>query len=102
MKSQHGERLLAGLFWLIAAAVFAAGAIHFYKTGITAVQAVYCAISVAGAWVLLLLLDYTLHHARIVMVMVLVILAVFTIQSPSFRIGLGLALAGILTMQTRG
>ena len=102
MKSQHGERLLAGLFWLIAAAVFAAGAVHFYKTGITAIQAVYCALSVAGAWILLLVLEYTLHHARIVMLMVLFILVVFTIQSAAFRVGLGLALAGILATQLRG
>jgi hypothetical protein len=102
MKSQHGERLVAGLFWLIAAGVFAAGAAHFYKTGITAVQAAYCALSLAGAWLLLLVLEYTLHHARIVFLMVLVVLAALAIQSPAFRVGLGLALGGILAMQARG
>lgn len=102
MSSQNRERFIAGLLWLIAASAFAAGAIPFYKTGITAVQAVYCAISTAGAWLLLLVLEYTLHHARIVFVMVLVILAVLAIQSAAFRVGLGLALGGILAMQARG
>ena len=102
MNSQHRERFFAGLLWLIAAAAFAAGAVHFYKSGITAVQAVYCAIATVGAWLLLLVLEYTLHHARVVFVMVLVILAVLAIQSPAFRVGLGLALAGILATQARG
>jgi hypothetical protein len=68
----------------------------------SALQAVYCAVSVAGAWLLLLVLEYTLHHARIVFLMVLVILAVLAFQSASFRVGLGLALAGVLAMQARG
>lgn len=102
MRSQHGDRLVAGLFWLIAAGIFAAGAAHYYKAGITAVQAAYCVLSVVGAWLLLLVLEYTLHHARIVLLMVIVVLVLLAIQSPAFRVGLGLALAGILAMQARG
>lgn len=64
-------------------------------------QVIYCALAVAGAWLLLLLLEYTLHHARIAFVMVLAILAMFAIQSPAFRVGLGLALAGILAVHAR-
>ena len=51
---------------------------------------------------LLLLADYTLHHARLVFVMVLAMLVFWSIASPAFSVGLGLAIVGMVIRRSRG
>ena len=46
--------------------------------------------------VVLLVFDYTLHHARIAAVMVLIFVVLFLVASPAFCVGLGVALRGWL------
>ena len=79
-----------------------AGGLRFIQHGhFTLVNAAYCLLAIPAALLLLLISDYTLHHARLVFLMVLVILALLAIASPSFCIGLGAALAGIVLTQWR-
>jgi hypothetical protein len=52
--------------------------------------------------VVLLVFDYTLHHAKIAAVMVLVFVALFLVASPAFCVGMGLGLAGMVVVQGRG
>ncbi|HSM87567.1 MAG TPA: hypothetical protein VLT16_15530 [Candidatus Limnocylindrales bacterium] len=102
-QKSKGFALLPVILGLVAALVFAAGVARFRGRGnFNAVQAGYCAVSVAGAGILLLLADYTLHHARIVFLMVLLMIAALAVQSAAFCVGLGIALAGILVTQARG
>lgn len=65
-------------------------------------QAAYCLIAIPAGLLLLLLADYTLHHARLVFVMVLAMLVFWSIASPAFSVGLGLALVGMVIRQSRG
>ena len=79
-----------------------AGILRFVHLGhFTALQAVYCLVSIPAALVVLLVCHYTLHHARIVLVMVLAFLALLAIASPSFCVGLGAALMGVAVAQGR-
>jgi hypothetical protein len=54
------------------------------------------------ALLVLLVFDYTLHHAKMVAVMVLVFVMLFMVASPAFCIGMGLGLAGMVVVQGRG
>jgi len=88
---------------LLAVAIFAAGAVRYYLHGnFTLVQAAYCLVAVLVSLVVLLVFDYTLHHAKIVAVMVLVFVVLYLFVSPAFCVGLGLALAGMVVVQARG
>lgn len=90
------------LLLILGLVTLAAGAVRFLHLGqFSLIQGVYCLLSVPAALVLLLIADYTLHHARIVFVMVLAILALLAIASPSFCAGLGVALVGIVLTQWR-
>jgi hypothetical protein len=90
------------LLLVLGLATIAAAAVRFIHLGhFTLVQAAYCLLSIPAALVLLLIADYTLHHARIVFVMVLAMLALLAIASPSFCAGLGAALVGIVLTQGR-
>ena len=81
----------------------AAGALRFVRLGhFSLLQAGYCALAIPAALVILLIADYTLHHARIVLVLVLAILVLLAVASPAFCVGLGAALVGIVLTQWRG
>lgn len=85
-----------------ALAALCAGIARFVHLGHFSLrQGIYCLIAIPVALVLLLLADYTLHHARLVLVMVLAIVVFWCVASPSFCVGLGLALGGMVLMQSR-
>lgn len=88
---------------LLATAIFLAGAMRYYlHRSFTLAQAGYCLVAVVASLVVLLVFDYTLHHARIAAVMVLVFVALFLVASPAFCVGMGLGLAGMVLVQSRG
>ncbi len=58
-------------------------------------------VAVLASLVVLLVFDYTLHHAKIAAVMVLVFAALFLVASPAFCVGMGLGLAGMVLVQSR-
>ena len=58
-------------------------------------------VAVLASLVVLLVFDYTLHHAKIAAVMVLVFAALFLVASPAFCVGMGLGLAGMVLLQSR-
>ncbi|MCU1331281.1 MAG: hypothetical protein JWM08_273 [Candidatus Angelobacter sp.] len=88
---------------LLAVAMFLAGAIRYYRHGnFTLAQAGYCVVSILVALLVLLVFDYTLHHAKIVAVMVLIFVVLFMVASPAFCVGMGLGLAGMVVVQGRG
>ena len=91
------------LLLLLALAIFLAGAVRYYRHGsFTLAQAGYCLVAVVASLVVLLVFDYTLHHAKIAALMVLIFVALFLVASPAFCIGMGLGLAGMVVQQSRG
>ena len=102
-RQQSGVAKAPAILFLLAVAIFAAGVARYYRHGdFTLAQAGYCIVAALASLVVLLVFDYTLHHARIVAVMVLVFVALFLIASPAFCIGMGLGLAGMVLVQGRG
>ena len=86
---------------LLALAIFAAGAVRYVRHGnFSLAQAGYSLISIPVALVVLLILDYTVHHAKIAAVMVLIFVVLFLVASPAFCAGTGLALAGMVLKQS--
>ncbi len=59
-------------------------------------------VAVVASLIVLLVFDYTLHHAKIAAVMVLVFVVLFLVASPAFCLGMGLGLAGMVVAQGRG
>ncbi|HEY6304895.1 MAG TPA: hypothetical protein VI488_00380 [Candidatus Angelobacter sp.] len=99
MKSSRQAGRVRGLFefTLLGAVVFGAGVLRFIlHRHFTLVQAAYCLGAIPAALVLLMIFDYTLHHARIACLMVLVILLLLAVTSPAFCVGLGLTMLGIV------
>ncbi|HLW51450.1 MAG TPA: hypothetical protein VKW06_01285 [Candidatus Angelobacter sp.] len=87
---------------IIGLASLGAGIARFVHLGPWAMlQGLYCLISIAGALILLLIADYTLHHARLAFLIVLAFLVVLVVTSPSFCVGLGVALVGIVARGLR-
>ena len=87
---------------LLAVAIFLAGAVRYYRHGsFTLAQAGYCLVAVVASLVVLLVFDYTLHHAKIAALMVLIFAALFMVASPAFCVGMGLVLAGTVIVQGR-
>lgn len=87
---------------ILGLAALAAGVARFVHAGhFPIIQAVYCLIAIPAGLLLLLVADYTLHHARLVFLMVLAILAFWSIASPAFSVGLGLGLTGMVITQSR-
>jgi len=85
---------------LLAVAIFLAGALRYYRHGnFTLAQAGYCLLAVVISLMVLLVFDYTLHHAKIVALMVLVFVLLFLVVSPAFCVGLGVGLAGMVLVQ---
>jgi len=67
----------AAILLLLAAGVFLAGALRLARLGhFTLAQAAYCLLAIPAAMLLLLVFDYTFHHARIAALMVIAMLAV--------------------------
>jgi len=91
------------ILFLLAVAIFAAGALRYYRHGnFTLVQAGDCLLMLLVSLLVLLVFDYTLHHAKIVAVMVLIFVVLFLVASPAFCVGMGLGLAGMVVVQGRG
>jgi cell division protein FtsW (lipid II flippase) len=91
------------LLLLLAVAILAAGAVRYYRHGnFTLAQAGYCLVAVVASLIVLLVFDYTLHHAKIAAVMVLVFVVLFLVASPAFCVGMGIGLAGMVVAQGRG
>ena len=87
---------------LLAVAIFLAGALRYYRHGsFTLVEAGYCLVALVASLVVLLVFDYTLHHAKIAAAMVLIFVVLFLVASPAFCVGMGLALAGMVVVQGR-
>ena len=87
---------------LLAVAIFATGVARYYRHGnFSLAQAGYCLVAMLASLVVLLVFDYTLHHAKIVAVMVLIFVGLFLVASPAFCVGMGLALAGMVVVQGR-
>jgi cell division protein FtsW (lipid II flippase) len=87
---------------LLAVIIFAAGFARYYRHGnFSLAQAGYCLVAMLASLVVLLVFDYTLHHAKIVAVMVLVFVVLFLVASPAFCVGMALALAGTVMVQGR-
>src|SRR5579872_4060721 len=78
----------------------AAGALRFVLAGHFSLrEAGGCLLSVPAGMLLLVIFDYTWHHARVACLMILLLLAMLAVRSPSFCVGLGVALLVILAMQ---
>jgi hypothetical protein len=102
-RHQSGVAKAPAILLLLAAAIFAAGAGRYYLHGnFSLAQAGYCLVAILASLVILLVFDYTLHHAKIAAVMVLIFAALFLVASPAFCIGMGLGLAGTVVLQGRG
>jgi uncharacterized membrane protein len=100
---QRGVAKGPAILLLLAVAIFAVGAVRYYRHGnFSLAQAGYCLVAILVSLVVLLVFDYTLHHAKIVAVMVLVCVGLFLVASPAFCIGMGLGLAGMVVVQGRG
>src|SRR6185437_3618485 len=101
-RLQSGVAKAPALLLLLGVAIFAAGALRYYRHGsFSLAQAGYCVIAVLASLMVLLVFDYTLHHAKIAAVMVLIFVALFLAASPAFCIGMGLGLAGMVMTQGR-
>jgi hypothetical protein len=98
MRSSQAGRV-KGLFefTLLGVVVLGAGVLRFIlHRHFSLVQAAYCLGSIPAALMLRLIFDYTLHHARIASLMVVVILLLLAFQSPAFCVGLGLTIVGMV------
>jgi len=102
-RQQGGAAKAPAILFLLAVAIFLAGAVRYYRHGsFSLAQAGYCLVAALASLVVLLVFDYTLHHAKIAAAMVLVFVALFMVASPAFCVGMGLALAGMVVVQSRG
>jgi hypothetical protein len=102
LRQQSGVAKAPAVLLLLAVAIFAVGAARYYRHGnFTLAQAGYCLVSIPAALLALLVFDYTLHHARIAGVMVLIFVVLFLFASPAFCVGLGLGLVGMVVSQAR-
>jgi hypothetical protein len=101
-RQQSGVAKAPATLLLLAVVIFAAGAVRYYLHGnFTLAQAGYCLVAILASLVVLLIFDYTLHHAKIAAVMVLVFVVLFLVASPAFCVGMGLALSGMVVVQGR-
>jgi cell division protein FtsW (lipid II flippase) len=101
-RQQSGVAKAPAILLVLAAAIFLAGAVRYYRHGNFALaQAGYCLVALVASLVVLLVFDYTLHHAKIAAVMVLIFAALFLVASPAFCVGMGVALAGMVVQQSR-
>ena len=61
-----------------------------------------CVVGAFGAFFLLLVTDYVLHHAPLVFIPWCIVLILLAFVQPHFAVGLGLALWFMLASQLRG
>ena len=102
-RQQSGVAKAPAILLSLAVAIFLAGAVRYYRHGnFTLAQAGYCLVALVASLVVLLVFDYTLHHAKIAAVMVLIFAGLFMVASPAFCVGMGLGLAGMVVVQSRG
>jgi hypothetical protein len=102
-RQQSGVAMAPAILLLLAVVIFLVGVVRYYRHGsFTLAQAGYCLVAVMASLVVLLVFDYTLHHAKIAAVMVLVFVVLFLVASPAFCVGMGLGLAGMVVTQSRG
>ncbi|HLJ85840.1 MAG TPA: hypothetical protein VKZ53_03405 [Candidatus Angelobacter sp.] len=88
------------LFGFVAALILASGVARFIRSGLfRPLDAIYCAVAFVFAALLLLVLDYTFHHARLVSILVAVFLLAWIFRSPAFAVGLGAAMGAVLFRQ---
>jgi uncharacterized oligopeptide transporter (OPT) family protein len=59
-------------------------------------EALYCCSAVIPAGLLLLVLDYTLHHAKLVVVIPVLAAGMLAFSSPVFDVALGLAMMAVV------
>jgi cell division protein FtsW (lipid II flippase) len=103
LRQQSGVAKGPAILFLLGVAIFAAGAMRYYRHGsFSLAQAAYCLVAIVASLVVLLVFDYTLHHAKIAAVMVLVFVVLFLVASPAFCVGMGLGMAGMVLAQSRG
>ena len=97
---QTGASWPEALLLLLAVAILLTGVLRFLRLGSFSVaQAGYCLLATLAAVLMLLILDYTVHHARLAALMVLAALTVLSVGSPAFCVGLGVALGGMVLGQ---
>jgi hypothetical protein len=102
-QQQIGVAKGPAILLLLAVAIFLAGAVRYYRhENFSLVQIGYCLVALMVSLVVLLIFDYTLHHAKIVAIMVLVFIVLFLVASPAFCVGMGIGLAGMVVVQGRG
>jgi cell division protein FtsW (lipid II flippase) len=102
-RQQSGVAKGPALLLLLGVGIFAAGAVRYYRHGnFSLAQAGYCLVAILVSLVVLLVFDYTLHHAKIAAIMVLVFVVLFLVASPAFCVGMGLGVAGMVVVQGRG
>ena len=74
-----------------------AGVVRFARMEhFTWTQAGLCLLLIPVSALILLVTDYTLHHARFALLIVLAAMVVFAVASPAFCVGLGLALIAMV------
>jgi hypothetical protein len=101
-RQQSGVAKSPAILLLLAVALFAIGAVRYYLHGnFSLAQAGYCVLAALTSLVVLLIFDYTLHHAKIAAVMVLIFVVLFLVASPAFCVGMGVGLAGMVLAQSR-
>jgi len=101
-RQQSGVAKGPAMLLLLAVIIFAAGVARYCRHGnFSLAQAGYCLVAMLASLVVLLVFDYTVHHARIAAVMVLIFVVLFLVASPAFCVGLGSALAGMVVVQGR-
>ena len=87
-----------------AAAFFVGWGIHRFWLGpghFGIVSFLGCVAAAFGAFFLLLITDYVLHHARLVFIPWFIGLIYFALTQPHFAVGLGLALGFLVVSQMR-
>src|SRR5258707_14361037 len=95
LRQQSGVAMAPAILLLLAVAIFLAGAVRYYRHGnFTLAQAGYCLVAILASLVVLLVFDYTLHHAKIAAVVVLGFVVVVSVASPGFCVWIGLGLGG--------
>ena len=99
-----GEKGLA-LVMIVMGAFFIAIGIHRFwvrPEHFGAPNLLGCMAGALGAFFLLLVTDYVLHHAPLVFIPWFIFLVYFACVQPHFAVGLGLALWFMLASQLRG
>ncbi len=64
-------------------------------------DALYCGLAIVPAGILLLVFDYVLHHAKLVVVIPLFLAGMLIFSSPVFDVALGLTLVAVTSRAVR-